>query len=508
MKKIGLLLIALFLCISCSKKEKGIKRENMINMSINAPVRSLDPRIAIEDPIVHVINMIYEGLMRLGPHGEVDFGVAKSVDVSEDKKRYTFHLRDSYWSNGDPVTAYDFEYAWKKSVNPLYSKGGAHTFYVIKNAQACVEKKVDVDDVGVKALDEKTLTVELEYPIPYFLSLCAVSTFSPIHCEIDKKNPQWANDVGDHFVTNGPFALSFWKKGDEIVFRKNPKYWDSNHVQIDGIRILIVSDPHTQYLMYEKGELNYFGVPMNSSPVDVVEGILQKDELVIVDTCGVYWYFMNTEKPPFNNKNFRKAVAYAINRKELAENIFPIAATPATGILNGILAVSKDRYFEDGNVDLAKKYLDLALQEMGATLDEINPIVISQTITPIVSRVNQAVQQQLHDRLGLVIDIRQAEWPVYYDNMMKGNFTIGGMAWRSWITDPIYMLNTFRNKSVQANMSRWENPLYQQLLESSDCEIDQAKRTEYLHQAEELLMEDMAVIPLCFYKYQRTSQSY
>lgn len=500
MKKSFLLFLIIPFLFSCGKKEEKQSPKQVIRLSILSQVRSLDPRISNEYPSVHLINMLYEGLMRLGPNGEIIPGIAESFTISEDRKTYTFHLRDSYWSNGDSVTAYDFEYAWKKSVNPLHARTGAFTFYTIKNVAACLEKKVDVDDVGIWALNDKTLKVELEHPAPYFLSLCACSTYAPIHKEIDLRDPQWCNDVNKNFVNNGPFLIKGWKKGVEIYVEKNPNYWDSNCVKIDGIQILILPDANTQYLLYEKGELHLIGYPLNPLPVDIVGNTYKKGDLQVIDAYGLYWFFVNTEKPPFSNKNFRKAVSYAINRQSIADHVFQLGEEPAMGILNSDLAVSDKPYFEDGNIDLAKEYFDRALTEMGTTLENLPTITLSQRACLFTSRVSQAVQQQLYANLGLRVEIDQADWPVHFNRMSKGDYEFGEMGWNSWLKDPIYMLDTFRNRSFATNMSRWEHSTYQGLLRESDNEIDPEKRREYMRQAEEFLMEEMPVIPICFNK--------
>ncbi len=500
MKKSLLIFLFIPFLFACGRKDEKSNENRVIKLSILSQVRSLDPRISNEYPSVHVINMLYEGLMRLGPDGEIIPGVAEFVEISKDQKTYTFHLRDSIWSNGDPVTAYDFEHAWKKSVNPLHARTGAFTFYTIKNVAACLEKKVDVDDVGVRALDDKTLEVELEHPAPYFLSLCSCSTYAPIHKGFDLEDPQWANDVNDHFVNNGPFLLKRWKKGDEIYVEKNPNYWDEKCVKIGGVHLQILPDANTQYLLYEKKELDFVGCPLNPLPVDIVGISYKRGELQVIDTYGLYWFFVNVEKPPFNNKNFRKAVSYAINRESIAEHIFQLGEEPAMGILNGGLSVQDKPYFEDGNIELAKEYLALALDEMGTTIEKFPTIVLSQRACLFTSRVNQAVQQQLNSALDLHIEIDQADWPVHFNRMSKGDYEFGEMGWNSWLKDPIYTLNAFRNRSSAINISRWEHPVYQEVLKKSDNEIDPEKRREYLCQAEALLMEEMVVIPLCFNK--------
>ncbi|MBF5059661.1 peptide ABC transporter substrate-binding protein [Candidatus Neptunochlamydia vexilliferae] len=498
MRKLSLLLLLIPIFFACQKKEG--RKNKTVHISILAPVRSLDPRISTEKPSKHIMNMLYEGLMRLGPNGEVIPAIAKSVTISEDQTVYTFHLRDSIWSNGDPVTAYDFEYAWKKSVTPEYAQPGAFTFYTIKNVAACLEKRVGVEEVGVQALDEKTLKVELEHPAPYFLHLCTCTSYSPIHKEIDLKHPNWSNSVSEHLVTNGPFSLTGWKKSVELCLQKNPNYWDANGVQIEGVEIQVVEDATTQFLLFEKGKLDWIGQPFNNLPNDIIVNCYENNRLELSDSSEVFWFFLNTEKPLFNNKNFRKALAYAINRDEIASHIFQLGERPAMGILNGVLSLQEAPYFEDGNVKLAKEHLEKALEEMEMTADEIPKIVLSQRSCIFTSRVNQAIQEQLRAVLGLKVEIDQVDWPLHFSRVSKGNYEFGEMPWHSWLKDPIYMLDTFRSKSVATNMSRWEHPHYQEILTLSDNEIDPEKRKEYLREAEAFLMEELPVIPLCFMK--------
>ncbi|MCB1107044.1 MAG: peptide ABC transporter substrate-binding protein [Chlamydiia bacterium] len=499
MKKLGLILCVIALTFSCSsKKEKG--RSNVVNLAITAPVRSLDPRVSNEYPSVHVINMLFEGLMRLGPNGEVIPGAAQSVDISEDQCTYLFHLRDSKWSNGDPVTAYDFEYAWKKSVDPTTARNGAFTFYTVKNVEACLQKKVSVEEVGIHALDAKTLEVTLEHPAPYFLSLCTCSTYSPIHKEFDLENPNWGNSMDPGFVGNGPFILKRWKKDFEICLEKNPNYWEADIVNLSGIHLQVVPDINTQYCMFEKKELDWVGLPFNVLPVDVLIGNKEIVGFECIDAYGLFWLFMNTEKPPFNNKNFRKALAYALNRKDIAEHVFQLGEEPAMGILSKGLHVQEGPYFEDGNIPLAKEYLSKALEEMNLKAEDLKTIVLSQRSCLFTARVLQVVQEQLRKGLNLNVQIEQSDWPVHFNRLTKGDYEFGEVTWTSWLRDPIYMLDTFRNRNLAINMSRWEHPRYQELLSLSDYETDPEKRKEYLRQAEEFLMEEMPVIPVCFSK--------
>jgi oligopeptide transport system substrate-binding protein len=498
MKKIVFFLFLIPFLIGCHKKGKTLSEGRIVNFSFLSPIRSLDPRISNEYPSCHVVKMLYEGLMHIDLEGNPTFGIAESVDISEDQLTYTFHLRDSKWTNGDPVTAYDFEYAWKKAVDPRYAQTGAFTFYTIKNVSACLEKKVSVDDVGIHALDAKTLQVELEHPAPYFLSLTSCATYSPINKKIDQEHPNWCNDVGEFFVTNGPFKVDQWKKSVEITLKKNDFYWDADAVKLSGIRIQIIPDANTQFCLFEKGELDWVGQPFNSLPFDIIKDKNVFDKIEKKEMVGLNWLFLNTNSRPLSNKNIRKAIAYAINRKEITDHVYQMGETPALKILNSELTLQEEPYFDDGNVNKAREYLEIGLKELGMTKKELGPIVISQRSSIFYLRVTQAIQQQIHEALGLQVEIEQSDFPVHFNKLAKGDFCIGEMGWISWLRDPIYMLDTFRNRSFATNMSKWEDSRYQALLEKSDHEIDPIKRKEYLHKAEELLMEEMPVIPICF----------
>ncbi|WP_194847970.1 peptide ABC transporter substrate-binding protein [Candidatus Neptunochlamydia vexilliferae] len=496
MKKVLLILLLLPLLFFCAKNKSQKNRGNIVRIPIGSPIRSFDPRISNVYPSAHIINMLYEGLMRLGPNGEILPGAAESVTISEDQTVYTFYLRDSIWSNGDPVTAYDFEYAWKKSIDPMSAEAGAFTFYVIKHAKACLKGEKKIDDVGVKALNEKTLRVELSNPTPYFLSLCACTTYSPVHRKSDLNCFEWMGEK-NNLICNGPFILKSLQRGVELFLEKNPLYWDVDTVKIRGISVQIVPDAATQFFLFEKGKFDWVGHPFNGLPSEILEDCHRKEILKSIDAEQIVWYFLNTEKPPFKNKNFRKALAYAMDRQKIADYVFALGETPAVGICKGLMS-KKNPYFKDANLKTAQTFLQKALEEMGLTKDELPPITLTQESSNTMSQVNQAVQQQISQALGVKVEINQSDFPVHFKRLSLGNYEFGSLTWVSWIKDPIYMLDTFRDRSLATNMSRWEHPDYQALLKKADRERDPVARMEYLRQAEALLMEEMPVIPLCF----------
>lgn len=498
--KNGLILIFSLLSLSgCMKKqETQLSSSRVLNIgAIDSPA-SLEPSIGTNVPASTIIPLLYEGLLRRGLKGELISGTAESYKLSSDGTIYTFYLRNTRWSNGDPVTAYDFEYAWKKVINPKFGSKGATNFYVIKNVPACLSGKVSIEEVGIQALNEKTLRVELEHPACYFPSYTTQSTYAPIHKKTDAQKRKKANNSGISLITNGAFYLEDWKEREFLLLKKNPLYWDQGQVRLAGICIQIIPDLGAQFYLFEKGELDWIGNPLSTLSIDLVRDSPLAQELKQVETSTISWLFVNTEKAPFNNKNFRKALAYAINRQEIVNHLALKGSKPATTILGSFLSLENKPHFKDGDTEKANEYLAIALKELGITLNELPLLELTYGSTPHNKSQMEEIQQQWKKALGLNVSVRGLEWRAHFEEVAKGDYQLGKMGWSSGIDDPIYMLNTFRYKSSTSNMSRWEYPLYQSYLDQSDQELDIQDRRELLKKAEAVLMEEMPLIPIAF----------
>lgn len=496
------LVLSLLIATSCQKStEQSTKRDadSFLHISFQFEVRSLDPRIGIDFPSAFAVKMLFEGLMRMGPSGNIEPAIAKSYALSDDYMTYTFYLKDAQWSNGDSVTADDFAYAWKRIINPDEGDSlGVQNLYPIKNTRAIIRGEKTLDSVGIRVIDDKTLQVELEHPTPYFLEVLSTSSLFPVNARVDRENPDWANQDGSAFVCNGPFTLKRHRIDNEIIVEKNPLYWDEVHVKMPGIHIAIIKDATTQMNMFEKEKLEWLGKPLSKLPIDAIDYLKQEDKVRFFETLGIYWFFVNVESFPFNNKKMRKAFAYAIDRQALTQFVTQGRETPATGVLPHSLATQEEPYFQDNNLELAHQLFNEALEEMGLTEDQLPEITVNYADAPVHQRVAEALQQQWNKAFGLNITLEKQEWKVHYGKLQKGNFQIGGMAWQSWLRDPIYIMQTFREKADGVNMSQWENEEYQGFLSAAEQEVDPVKRKAYFNKAEALLMEEMPVIPVYF----------
>ena len=225
--------------------------------------------------------------MRVNQEGKVEEAMAESHEMSEDGLTYTFKIReDAKWSNGDPVTAKDFEYAWKWVLDPAnVDTDYAYQLYMIKGAEAAKEKGGSLGRCGIKVEDDHTLVVELEQPTAYFLELTAFYTFFPVNHKVVEGKADWAQEQSDNYVTNGPFLMESWKHKDKIVLKKNPEYWDADTVKLETINMLMIEDENTAKQMYDKGELDWLGSPTDSIPLAAIPAYKKEGRIEYFPTC-------------------------------------------------------------------------------------------------------------------------------------------------------------------------------------------------------------------------------
>ncbi|HET7615687.1 MAG TPA: peptide ABC transporter substrate-binding protein, partial [Bacillales bacterium] len=297
-------------------KNAGDSGEKVLLLNNGEEPTSLDPPIGFDSVSYNILNNTMEGLTRLGKDNQPHPAIASEWDVSKNGKVYTFKLRkDAKWSNGDPVTAQDFEYAWKRLANPETAAAPAFLSYIIKGAEAYNTGKGSADDMMVKAVDDHTLKVTLAYPQSYFLSVISNPCFFPVNKKVVENNPKWASDA-DTLVTNGPFTITKWEHDNQIVMKKNPNYWDADTVKLDKVIWKMINDPNTEYQMYKTDELHTSDVPS-----DLSEQLFKSGKVKVAKQAGTYFYRFNTNMKPFDNQKIRKAFSLAINRENIVKYI-------------------------------------------------------------------------------------------------------------------------------------------------------------------------------------------
>ncbi|WP_188454708.1 peptide ABC transporter substrate-binding protein [Virgibacillus oceani] len=479
--------------------ETALADDQTFNVNIKTEPPSLHPGKASDTTSSAVLDQIFEGLTRINQDGEPENAMASDIQTSEDLTTYTFTIRDgATWSNGDPVTAQDFEYAWKWVLNPdSPDTDYAYQLYPIKNAAEAKAGDVPLDEVGITAKDDKTLVVELAQPTPYFLQLTAFHTYYPVNKNVVDGKTEWATDVSENYVTNGPFTMESWAHKDQIVLKKNADYWDAENVKLETINMYMVEDENTELQMYKNGELDWAGSPTGSIPLAAIPSLKEDGSLNISPKAGIYYYSFNTEVEPFNNVNIRKAFAYAINRQGIVDSITKGEQQPAMALVPpSIFEENKEGYFEDNNVEKAKELLEKGMEELG--IDKLPVVKVTYNTDEGHAAIAQAIQDMWRENLGVEVELNNEEWNVFLDTMGEGNYQVGRMGWIADFNDAINFLEIFQSVGGN-NYTNWENEEYSALLEKSRTETDPDARREILREAEALFMEELPLAPIYFY---------
>lgn len=487
-----LFLALLMAATGCKLNHSDVKdgfadSDQVLRIACTEDPQSHDPRLARDLPSVTVLHMLYEGLMRIDSHGKPEKALAEDITQTTDTKTYTFKLRRSQWSNGDPVTAQNFVDTWKSILDPNFPAPNAYQFFVIKNAKNAKEGKVPLDQVGIKALDSQTLEIELESPTPYFLDLVSTHFYYPVHPKSTLEN----------LITNGPFQLQVWKRNNRLSFIKNPKYWDANEVHLGGV-VLVVLDDHTALRMFENTELDWAGSPMGTLPQDSIKSLKHQHKLMITPAAGTHWFRFNTEKTPFNNLKMRKAFTLSINRSNIVEFVTQGNQKPAEAIVPPSFGLKKHSFFEDNAVPTAWYAFQEALEEMKISKDDLPEISLSYANSDRNHKVAQAIQQQWKAALSLDVKLESLEGKVFSDRLAKKEYQIANGSWYADIRDPINFLDVFKHKSNPTNNTQWESAKFIELLDKSNNELNAANRFDLLGEAQAVLMSELPVAPLFF----------
>lgn len=508
MKKFGLIFGIFFVVLFGILLMKGAgvgrqktKTKNILRTALYADVATFHFSSSNKGSFVnssYVIPWVFEGLMRRGENNVPKYAIAEKVIISRDQKAYTFYLRDSFWSDGVALTAYDFEYAWKKLIDPS-SKSLTivpELFYPIKNVRQFIAGQCPFEDVGIQVIDDKTIFLELEYPAQYFLEIVCNPFLFPAPKHIAEKDPEWADK--SEFVCNGPFTMKKRSLNAEILLSKNPHYWDQEHVYLEGIDILIVQDHLTALNLFEKGELDWIGAPFMRMPYESSYQLLDQR----AEDSIIYFFSFNNDKYPFTNQKLRKALSYALNRKAIIDNVFHDSALPAMSALPTPLRLQNGTYFQDNNVSLAKKLFEEALKELGRSRDSLPAIeLLYNANTEFSKQLCLAAQDEWRKKLNFKVSVRGiAGWNQYIDTLQNGNYQIAITGTMPPIFDPLFVLQIFENKGSLINRCNWENEKYKELLMKSNLSVGELDRIKLLIEAEEILIDEMPIIPLCSMK--------
>jgi oligopeptide transport system substrate-binding protein len=451
-----------------------------------------------------VVRMLFTGLVRLGEDLNPRLELAESYQVSADFKTYVFTLKTSYWSDGSPITAYDFEQTWKAALTPAYSSPCTNLFFHLKNGRKASLGEISLEELGVKALNDKTLMIELELPNPHFLNVLINSIFSPVHESMRKTPPNACN-----LITSGPFRLKKYVFQDQIVLEKNTYYWNTKNLKLDELHYYIVKDPSTALLMFEKQEIDWLGDPLSKIAYDSIDSLRKRGLLHCDPSAGLQWMFLNTEKPPLNNTLIRKALAFAINRTQIMSEIMHIEGlTPSLSLIPKIIKKEKwHPWFVDNDIEQAKKLFAQGLQNLNLTLDTFPKLTITYASTAS-DKILQAIQQMWKRHLGIDVVLERVDSPILYNKWYDQEYEITWLGWLLQYNDPINMLEIFKYKHTQPNYSGWENAEFVRHATASLALAQEKDRWEHVEAAEKIFFDEMPSIPVSDYFVMHVAQPY
>ena len=484
-------------------EETSAEGEKIARIVSGSEPGSLHPALSQGNHESIILDHVFEGLMKRDENSNIVPGMAESYEVSEDGKTYTFKIRpDAKWSNGDPVTARDFEVAWKYALNPEAGSQYAFQLYYLEGGEEYNTGTGSEDAVGVKALDDSTLEVKLKAPTAYFLELCAFYTYYPVNAKLqEEQGADWSKD-GSTFVSNGPFVVTNWDHDAEVDVVKNEYYYNKDAVKLDGIEFKLMDDLNTMWQMYENNELDID----YDMPTDVIGQLRAENspELTIAPELATYFYRFNTTEKPFTNVKVRKALTMAIDRQLIIDEVAQGGQTPALATVPTGIPDADGKEFRDNggnfieeNVEEAKKLLDEGLAEEGMTTSDFSFTILYNT-SEGHKRIAEAIQQMWKDNLGVDVSLENAEFQVKVDREHALDYQVSRAGWIGDYVDPNTFLDMFTSWSTQ-NDTGWTSEDFDKLIKDAGAELDPAKRMEDLHQAEAIFMNDMPILPIYFY---------
>ena len=493
-----------FLLCSCGPMESNLDSATdaqILHLGNGTEPQGLDPHLATGVPEHNIIAALLEGLVGENPEDLSPApGAAHSWEISDDLLTYTFHLNpQAKWSNGDPVTADDFVYSWKRLLMPDLAAEYAYQLFVVKNAREFNQGNIqDFNQVGAKALDRLTFEVQLEAPTPYFLSLLSHYSTFPVHREtiekfgaIDDPGSLWTR--AENFVGNGPFILAEWALNRIIRVEKNPHYWDSDTVTLNEIRFYPIDNGVTEERMFRSRTLHI----TSTVPAEKIEKYRQKSPelLNISPYLGTYFYRFNVNKPPLDDPRVRKALAMSIDRLKIVEAITKGGQIPAYNLTpaNTLGYTSESTIVFD--VEQAKLLLAEAGYSGGVGFPEIN---ILYNTSEGHRKIAVALQQMWKQALGIDLKLYNQDWKSFLFTVSNMDYEIARGSWIGDYVDP----NTFLDMFVSGggnNQTGFSNAEYDRSIRSAAKTIDMKQRYEYFQRAEKILTDQVPVMPIYTY---------
>lgn len=460
---------------------------------------TLDPGKMTDSAGTDIAINLFEGLLSFAPdNGPSRPGVAERWESRDDARVWTFHLRpDATWSDGTPVTARDFDWSWRRVLDPATGSKAAQQLWFIKGAKELnTGLSRDPASLGVRVVDDRTLEVELVGPTPFFPSVVTYITWYPVPRQaVEAHGDQWTRP--EHIVTNGAFHLAEDSPRERVVLRKSPTYWDAARVKLAGARILHTESEETTFQLYERGVVHWTPgtVPADKIPLLQAEG---RPDFHQDPYMCVYFYVFRTDRPPFDDVALRRAFDRATDKERIVKHITRGGQTPATHIVPPMFREATG-YESPQGAAFDPEEAARALVEAGYPGGKgMPPVEILFNTLEGNRLIAESIQRNLKDDLGVETTLANVEWKTLLQRLHAGEFQLARSSWCADYPDPSNFLDVFHSQG-ESNYAAYKNPAYDALLDRIRQTGDTARRNELIAEAEAMLVRDVPVLPIYFY---------
>jgi oligopeptide transport system substrate-binding protein len=477
-------------------------RNKILLITVGSEPRTLDPQAAQGVTEHHIIMAMIEGLVApsLRDQSKVVPGMADRWEHNEDSSIWTFHIgEDREWSNGDPVTAHDFVFSYRRMLTASFGAQYAENLFILKGAEDYYKGKTrDFDKVGVKAIDDHNLRIELVGPTPYLLSLVQHDSWLPVNPKailkfgnIDTRDTKWTH--AGNFIANGPFVMKSWRPNDVIQVVRNPRYWDAANVKLNGINFYSIENLNTQDRAFQAGQLH----KTDQVSLDKVPYYRRvHPELIRIDPYeGVYFYRLNISRKALDNPKVRLALNLAVDREAIVKNILREDQKPATGFTPPGMGDYEPLKKHSYDPDRARQLLAEAGYPNGKGFPKFT---IHFNTLESHRAIAEAIQQMWKEELGIEVTLENQEWKVYLDTQNSMNYDISRSAWIGDFMDPVTFLSMWTTGNGNNN-THWSNPKYDALIDQAARTGDPQARLEVLRQAEDIFLREAPVVIIYWY---------
>lgn len=478
--------------------------EKILSVQIGPNPETIDPALNSAVDGGNMLLHSFECLLVVDQDGQLAPGQAESWETSEDGLTWTFHLREGLkWSDGTPLTANDFVYSWKRVCDPMTAAPYAETVLgMVEGFDEAIEGNLDA--LKVEATDDQTLVVTLSAPCSFFGSLAAFATLSPVQqATVEANGDQWAVSA-ETYISNGPFYISEWVPKSYILMSKNPNYWNADAIKLDGIKFNLIEDSNAAYSAYQTGEVLF----IKDVPTEEIPSLTGQSDFYVDPIIGTYYVSLNTQKEPFNDARVRKALSLAIDREYVANTLMQGTYSPATNFMGPGWADTDGSAFID-NANGGQPYIDITNHE--ANLEEAKKLLADagypdgaglsftySTNDAGYHRVVAEYLQQAWAELGINVKVDIVEWASFTPMRRNGDYDSSRNGWVGDYDDPSNMLDLLYSTNGN-NDGKFSNADYDAAMELSRTTLDAKERSEALHKAEDILMEEAGCVPIAYY---------